>query len=178
MLIVHTPASGEPEEFDIRTVLVNEASIISRTMDTTWKQVRERLADDDPEAMQVVAWAIKKRSAPSLRLAEFNPRVEELTIRLDKAEIKHWVTEAVGALDDITTPEQALIVLQPIVDAAVDAEFARSLITQLVTAPKDPADNAETEALSEKTEESTPTEPDTSASSPTSSTLTAEPSTT
>ena len=176
MLIVHTPAGGTPEEFDIRSVRVNEASIVSRTMDTTWKKVKERLFDDDPEAMQAVAWVIKKRTEPSLRLADFNPVADELAVRLDKTEVESWVTEAMGALDDMATPEQALIVMQPIVDAAVDAEFARDLILRLAAAPKDPAvSSVETEAPSGKTEASTPTGPDTSASSPTSSTSQPQP---
>jgi hypothetical protein len=171
VLIVHTPAGAPPEEFDIRSVRVNEASIISRTMDTTWKQVKERLADDDPEAMQAVAWVIKKRTEPALRLADFNPVADELAVRLDKTEVESWVTEAMAALDDTATPEQALIVMQPIVDAAVDAEFARELILRLAAAPKDTAaSSAETEGPSGPTEESTPTAPSTSDSSPTSST--------
>ena len=178
MLIVHTPAGQEPEHFDICTVRVNEASIISRTMDTTWKQIKERLADDDPEAMQAVAWVIKKRTEPALRLSDFNPVADELVVRLDKTEVESWVTEAMGALDDTATPEQALIVMQPIVDAAVDPEFARELILRLAAAPKDPADSAEAKGSNGPTGESTPTESDTSASSPTSSTSTDEPSTT
>ncbi|MGW4703269.1 hypothetical protein [Streptomyces sp. NPDC004285] len=153
MLIVYTPADGEAEQLDIRSVRVAESSIISRNMDTTWKQVKERLADDDPEAMRMVALILKRRRQPSLKLEDFDPLVDELTVRLDKTEVEQWATEAIGALDDIATPEQALVFLQPIIDAAVDADFARDLITRLVTAPKDPADDAaETEDLSEKTE--------------------------
>lgn len=171
MLIVHTPAGGEVEQFDIRSVRVNEASIVSRAMDKTWKQIKERLADDDPEAMQAVAWVIKKRSEPALRLSDFNPVADELAVRLDKSEVENWVTEAMAALDNTATPEQALKVMQPIVDASVDPEFARELILRLAAAPKDLADSAaETEESSGTTEESTPTGPNTSGSSPTSST--------
>ncbi|MFH8627750.1 hypothetical protein ACH4A8_38685 [Streptomyces vietnamensis] len=176
MLIVYTPADGgEVEQLDIRGVRVAEASIISRNMDTTWKQVKERLADDDPEAMRMVALVLKRRSHPSLKLEEFDPLVDELAVRLDKTEIEQWVTEAIGAIDDIATPEQALLVLQPIIDAAVDAEFARELILRLHAAPKDQADAAESGAPSEKTGASTPTEPGTSDSSPTSSTSQPQP---
>ena len=85
--------------------------------------------------------------------------------------MENWVTEAMAALDNTATPEQALKVMQPIVDASVDPEFARELILRLAAAPKDLADSAaETEESSGTTEESTPTGPNTSGSSPTSST--------
>lgn len=152
MLIVHTPADGEAETFDIRSVRVNEAAIISRTADMTWKQVKERLIDDDPEAMQVVAWAMKKRAEPSLRLADFNPRVEELAVRLDKAEVEEWATEAITkAPDNDLTPEQMLQALTFIVDVAADQEHARDLILRLAAAPKDPG--ADSSAPSDPTTE-------------------------
>ncbi|MEU2233164.1 hypothetical protein [Streptomyces vietnamensis] len=177
MLIVYTHAvGGEVEHLDLRTVRTAEASIASRTADMSWRQLKERLGDDDPEAMRIVAWVIKKRATPSLRLQDFDPLVDELAVRLDKTEVEQWVTEAIAAVDDGVTPEQALLVLQPIVDAAVDPEFARELILRLAAAPKDPADSAaETAGLSEKTRASTPIEPGTSDSSPTSSTSQPQP---
>ena len=174
MLIVYSPADGDVELLDIGSVRVNEASIISRNMDTTWKQVKQRLAEDDPEAMRMVALLLKRRSQPSVRLEDFNPLVDELAVRLDKTEIKEWATEAVAAIDDGATPEQTLLVLRPIIDAAVDPEYARELILKLAAAPKDPAGgDEETEHPSGQTEESTPTGASTSGSSLTSSTSTA-----
>ena len=170
MLVVYTPAEGQVEELDVRSVRTNEASIASRTADMTWKQIKERLAEDDPEAMRIVAWIIKRRSQPSLRLQDFDPLVEELAVRLSRDEVKEWATESFAAIDDGATPEQVLLVLRPIIDASVDPEYARELILQLATAPKDPADADETEGPSDPTEESTPTGTSTSASSLTSST--------
>ncbi|MFD7978896.1 hypothetical protein [Streptomyces sp. NPDC059071] len=175
MLVVYTPAEGPVEELDVRSVRTNEASIASRTADMTWKQIKERLAEDDPEAMRIVAWIIKKRSQPSLRLQDFDPLVEELSVRLSRDEVKEWATESFAAIDDGATPEQVLLVLRPIIDASVDPEYARELILQLATAPKDPAATAdETQGPSDPTEESTPTGASTSASSPTSSTSQAQ----
>ncbi|WP_406056222.1 hypothetical protein OG462_09065 [Streptomyces sp. NBC_01077] len=179
MLIVYTPADGgEVERFDHRTVRTSEASIVSRTVDMTWKQVKERLADDDPDAMRGVAWVIKKRSQPTLRYGDFDPMLSELATRLDKKEIEEWAELAVEQLatSDLT-PEQAEAALSVIVDQADDADHARDTIRRLVAAPKDPAAD-EPAAPSDPTEESTPTEPNTSGSSPTSSTSTETPSTT
>ncbi|MFI8962047.1 hypothetical protein ACIGO8_08020 [Streptomyces sp. NPDC053493] len=171
MLIVYTPAGGEAAHFDLRSIRTAEASIISRALDTTWRKVKELLADDDPEAMRAVAWAVKKRSEPTLRLADFDPLVDELTVRLDKTEVEQWATEAVAAIDEGIAPEAVLIALHPIVDAACDPDFARELILRLAAAPKDPAATAdETAGPSGPTEESTPTGASTSDSSPTSST--------
>lgn len=161
MLIVHTPAGSEAEQFDLRTVRVNEASIISRTMDTTWTQVKERLRDGDPEAMQVVAWALKKRAEPTLRLADFDPLVDELAVRFDKAEIEEWVTRALERVPDGLTPEQILQALHMVVSAAADQEHARELILRLAAAPKDPVPDAETQGPIGPTEGSMPTVPST-----------------
>lgn len=176
MLIVYTPEGSEAEHLDLRTVRSAEASIASRTADLTWRQLKERLADDDPEAMRIVGWIIKKRTNPSLRLNDFDPLVDELVVRLDKTETEEWAIDAIRSVDDGATPEQVLLVMNPIIDASIDPDFARELILRLHAAPKDQADSpAETEGPSEKTEESTPTEPDTSASSPTSSTSQPQP---
>lgn len=179
MLIVYTPTDGGVvERFDVRSVRTSEASIVSRTLDMTWKQVKERLADDDPDAMQGVAWVMKKRGNPSLRLADFDPLVGELAVRLDRKEIEEWAELTVaGVPDHDLSPEQMEQALAFIVDIADDPEHARDTIRRLATAPKDRGAD-EPEAPSDLTEGSTPIEPSTSGSSPTSSTSTATPSTT
>ncbi|MFB7421582.1 hypothetical protein ACFC1L_44355 [Streptomyces sp. NPDC056210] len=176
MLIVYTPADGaEAERFDVRSVRTSEASIVSRTVDMTWKQVRERLADDDPDAMRGVAWVIKKRSQPTLRYGDFDPMLSELSTRLDKQEIEEWVEAAISAAPDAgLAPDEIEQALGFIVEQADDPDHARTTIRRLADAPKDPAAD-ESPAPNGQTEESTPTAASTSDSSPTSSTSPQQP---
>ena len=176
MLIVYTPADGaETERFDVRSVRTSEASIVSRTVDMTWKQVKERLADDDPDAMRGVAWVIKKRSQPALRYGDFDPMLSELATRLDKQEIEEWVEAAIAAAPDAgLAPDEIEQALSFIVEQADDPDHAKDTIRRLAAAPKDPAAD-ESPAPNDQTEESTPTAASTSDSSPTSSTSPQQP---
>ncbi|MGW6418848.1 hypothetical protein [Streptomyces sp. NPDC055055] len=173
MLIVHTPADGEAERFDHRSVRTSEASIVSRTLGKTWKQIKELLADDDPEAMRAIVWVLKKRSTPSLRYDDFDPMLSELTTRLDQQEIEEWVEAAITGAPAELTPEEMEQALGFIVEMADDVEHARASIRRLAAAGKDPAGQSPDPSV--PTEESTPTEPSTSDSSPTSSTSRPQP---
>ena len=139
MIIVFTPAGGEPEHYDARSLKVSEASIVSRTIDQPWDQVKAGLPNEDLDAMRGIVWVIKKRSQPSLRFGEFDPGVEEMVTRYDKAEIENWVTNAVAiargeGLDEAQTREG----LSKVPDAAADPEHAAATIERIVSDPKEP----------------------------------------
>ncbi|WP_331719534.1 hypothetical protein OG693_39660 (plasmid) [Streptomyces sp. NBC_01259] len=130
MIIAYTPQGGEPEHYDARTLLASEASIIARTIDLKWPQVKEGLADDDLDSMRGVVWVLKKRHAPTLRFGDFDPGVDELTTRYDKREIEDWVDNGfvIGLADPVVTPEQVALALRKAPESAADPEHARAYI--------------------------------------------------
>lgn len=179
MIIVYTPADGEPEHYDARTLLSSEASIVARTIDMKWPQVKEGLSDDDLDAMRAVVWVLKKRHAPTLRYGDFDPGVDELTTLYDKREIEDWVDNGftLGLANPDVTVEQIVLALGGAPTSAVDPEHARAYIEKCAaeaesggkdSAPAEAAAEAAPEPMTSSTSTSTPPEPSTSDSSPTS----------
>ncbi|MEU3426591.1 hypothetical protein [Streptomyces gardneri] len=182
MIIVHTPADGDVERFDFRSVRTSEASIITSLVsaDLSWQQVKARLHEDDPDVMRVIAFVIKKRSNPSLRIGDFDPAVDELAVKLDRKEIDGWAELAAERIGGFDGPaEMAELALGTILDEADDVDYARATIQRLL-AGKFPAapDGAKDSNSGPTTGESTSSGPSISDSSPTSSTLTEADSTT
>lgn len=139
MIVVYTPAGGEPEHYDASTLRVSEASIVQRTVDMKWAEVQEGLERDDLDAMRGVVWVLKKRTQPSLRFGEFDPGITEMTTRMDNTEITTWVDNALAAVgDDLSMEEVEQIILGRLPAVAIDPEFARDLVTSRTRAPKDP----------------------------------------
>lgn len=173
MIIVYTPAGGEPEHYDARTLKVSEVSIVSRTIDQKWPAIKDGLAEDDLDAMRGIVWVIKKRSQPSLRFGEFDPGVDEMGTRLDKTEVENYVREAVAIASqdpDVTGAEIALA-LKGLPAVAFDPEHAEATIKKLSEDPKDsgeqpPLEETDQQSLPESSLESTSSEPSTSVSSP------------
>ena len=180
MIIVHTPADGAVERFDVRSIRTSEASIITRMVaaDLSWAQVKARAGDGDPDVMRTVAFVIKKRTAPSLRIDDFDPVADELQAKMDHKEIDLWAEIAAERLATFDGPvEAARPALSVILDDADDTAYAEAVIER-VLAGKFPA-APETAASDESTSgPSTVSEPSTSGSSPTSFTSTPLDSTT
>jgi hypothetical protein len=173
VIIVYTPADGEPEHFDVRSLKVSEVSIVSRTVDMRWPAIKEGLADEDLDAMRGVAWVIKKRTNPSLRFGEFDPGVDEMVTRLDKTEVENYVTEAVAIAtqDPDVTGEQIAHALRDLPPAAFDPEHAQRVIEEKTEDPKGSGEEPRLKetsrpSLPESSPESTSSEPSTSDSSP------------
>ena len=175
MIIVHTPADGEVERFDFRSVRTSEASIITRLMsdDVSWPQVKARVNDNDPDALRAVAFVIKKRSNPSLRIDDFDPVADELASKMDHRDVDVWAQIAAEKLAPFNgSAEAARLALNVVLDEADDVDYAQATIERLL-AGKFPAALGETNDSHESsTGESISSEPSTSASSPTSSTST------
>ncbi|GGU90941.1 hypothetical protein GCM10010275_29920 [Streptomyces litmocidini] len=170
---MYAPAGGEEQHFDARTMRVSEVSIVSRTIEQKWPQIQQGLADEDLDAMRGVAWVLAKRVNPSLRFGDFDPAVDELSTRMDKAEIENYVTGAVLIArqePDITEERVRTLVEGVVLAVALDPEHAQRMIDKaLAEAPKD---QPETAGLSngDPTPASTSSDLSTSDSSPTSST--------
>jgi len=148
LIIVYTPAGGEPEQYDARTLLASEASIVARTIDQKWPQVKEGLVDDDLDAMRAVVWILRKRQTPTLRYGEFDPGVDEMVTRFDKTEVEGWVDRVFGLLgtDPNVTVDTVVAALSEVPDVAADPDYARTYIEKRhaeASEGKDPAPDAE-----------------------------------
>ncbi|MGW1252530.1 hypothetical protein [Streptomyces sp. NPDC002535] len=182
MIIVHTPDGGEVERFDVRSIRTSEASIITRliTADLSWQQIKARAGDSDPDALRAIAFVIKKRTAPSLRVEDFDPLADELQSKLDHKEIDTWAEIAAERLATFEGPvEAARPALAVILDEADDTAYAEGVIERIL-AGKFPAAPEETTSGGDQSMSapSTSAEPTISGSLPTSSTSTEDDSTT
>lgn len=183
MFIVYTPAGGEPEHYNARSLLVSEASIVERTIDRKWPAIKEGLSEDDLDAMRGVAWILKKRSNPTLRFGEFDPGIEEMVTRLDKDEIENYVAEAVAIarLNPDVTGAAIAGALQHLPGVSMDPAHAEAVIKEMTEDPKDEAAQPEAtepdDAAASPSPASTSSDATTSASSGTSSTSAPEMST-
>jgi hypothetical protein len=178
VIVVYTPASGEPEHYDASTLKVSEASIVQRTVDMKWQEILQGLGEDDLDAMRGIVWVIKKRSNPSLRFGEFDPGVTEMTSRMTNDEVAAFIEPLFAqgvANPDLATEVVADMLRSRIAEAAFDPEYANDLIDRLAAAaedgPKDqPQPGANEESDSSQSPTSSTPEPSTSGSSRTSST--------
>lgn len=141
MIIVYTPADGEPQQYDARSLRISEVSIAQRTAGMKWGEIEDGLETDDPEAMRVIVWVIKKRSEPSLRYGDFDPLIGELTTRMSRQEVTDYVENAfaVTETDSEVTTDEVVAVLQRIVAVAADPEHAERIIAEKAQGPKEPA---------------------------------------
>lgn len=130
MIIIYTPPGGDPEEYDSRTLLSSEASIVARTIDQTWAQIKEGLAGENLDAMRGVVWILRKRHQANLRFGEFDPGVDDMVTRCDDREMVDWIDNAfeMHAADPDITPEQIANALHEVPEAAADPDRARAYI--------------------------------------------------
>lgn len=141
MIIVYTPADGEREEFDARTLKVSEVGIVSRTIDRplSRQQIHTGLSEEDLDVMRGIAWVIKKRTHPSLRFGDFDPGYEEMCTLLDRQEVEGWAeaTAQVAWQQPDATPETVLAALRLVPANALDREHAEALVERLAHVPKE-----------------------------------------
>lgn len=178
MIIIYTPADGEPEHYDARDLLVSEASIVQRTIDMKWGDIQQGLEREDIDAMRGVVWVLKKRVQPTLRFGDFDPRVGEMVTRMSRREVTDYVENAfsMAGTDPELTRERVAEILAELPDsAAAEPEHARELIARLAKDPKDqpdtpgPGEPEQASASSSPTPTSSEPETPTSPSSGTSS---------
>ncbi|MGW2203421.1 hypothetical protein [Streptomyces sp. NPDC001774] len=146
MIIVYTPAEGEREEFDAKTLKVSEVGIVARTIDQPLSRqaIHTGLSEEDLDVMRGIAWVIKKRSHPSLRFGDLDPGYEEMCTRLDRKEVEQWAetTAQVAWQQPDATPETVMARLLIVPATALDREHAQALIERLAQGPKAEADPA------------------------------------
>ncbi|MFE7927784.1 hypothetical protein ACFU6S_03465 [Streptomyces sp. NPDC057456] len=137
MIIIYAPAAGEEQHFDAGPgkLRASEIQIIERTAEGRWPAIKEALSQGDINAMRTVAYVLKRRAEPTLRLGQFDPFEGELRVRLDKQETQAYAEQLFEKYQGTEDLEAAFEELR---DAAFDREWAESAIAD-VTAPKDPA---------------------------------------
>ncbi|MFF9898504.1 hypothetical protein [Streptomyces longispororuber] len=135
MIIEYTPEGGEKEVLDAGRLRASEIQLVERTADMTWGEVKGGLMGGNVTARRTVAWALKKRTQPGLRLAEFDPFEDELVVRLDAAEVRAYAAEIHAEYAD--KPEQMQAAFDELREAAFDAEACELAIKEAQT-PKGP----------------------------------------
>ncbi|MFJ4712724.1 hypothetical protein [Streptomyces sp. NPDC088785] len=144
MLIEYTPEGGDTELLDAGRMRASEVQAIERTADMKWPAVLAGLEDGDVTAVRVVGWAVKKRSQPTLRLADFDPYDDEVRVRLDAREVPRYVAELVRRYGD--EPDNLAAAFEELREVAHDREACELAIKE-AQAPKapgpDPAPTAE-----------------------------------
>ncbi|WP_328920643.1 hypothetical protein OG911_27975 [Streptomyces sp. NBC_00208] len=166
MIIVHTPEGGAEQRFDTRKLLTSEASIAGKAIGMTWPGIREALNEDDPDAMRAIAWVMSKRENPQLRFGDFDPAVDELTVKWDHREISDRVAEAAK----VQAPEEERDLFHRVlIRNAADPAAAEALIKEYADGgPKEPADPNPTSMTSDSS--TSDSSPSTSGGTPASST--------
>lgn len=149
LIIVYTPEGGEVERYDARKLLSSEASIVARTVDMRWPEIKARLVDDDLDAMRGVVWVMKKRTNPTLRFGDFDPGVDEMVTRFDQREVTNYVTEILNVK---ATDEDREGALRELERNAADPDAAAILIKEMTDGgPKAVAVESPTSTSSEPT---------------------------
>ncbi|MEU5077106.1 hypothetical protein AB0G76_36990 [Streptomyces asoensis] len=133
MIIQYQPEGGELQRLDAGRLRASEIQIIERTADGRWAEIKEAMGEGDINALRTVAWALLRRSQPSLRYGEFDPWEGELRARLDKREVAAYAHRILEAYRD--QPEDLAEAFDELRGAADDPETAEAAIAD-VTDPK------------------------------------------
>ena len=136
MIIEYTPEGGESQRLDAGRLRASEIQIIERSADGNWPDIKKALSAGDINAMRTVAYAIKRRSEPALRLAAFDPWDDELRVLLDAREVRAYADAFVEKYSD--EPDKLADAFDELRESAADLEACEQAIAD-VTAPKDPA---------------------------------------
>jgi hypothetical protein len=146
VIIIYSPEGGEQQNLDAGRMRASEIQIIERTLDTRWDAIREAMSEGDINALRVVAWAVKKRTEPTLRFTDFDPWEGELRVRLDAREVHAYAERIVTKYG--SNPDNLAEAFDELRDSAFDREDAEKAIAD-VTAPKDPAPAEQPEPMAE-----------------------------
>ncbi|MFJ9020807.1 hypothetical protein ACIRPU_12605 [Streptomyces sp. NPDC102259] len=152
MIIIYAPADGAEQHFDAGPgkLRASEIQIIERTADGRWNEIKSAMGQGDINAMRTVAYVLKKRAEPSLRLAQFDPFEGELRVRLDRPETEAFAEQLFEKYQGTPDLEDAFEELR---DATFDREYAETAIAAVtapkVQAPAEPAPEPETGPMEE-----------------------------
>lgn len=135
MIIEYTPEGADRQRFDAGRLRASEIQIIERTADGRWGEIKEAMSEGDLNAMRTIAYVIRKRSEPGLRIGDFDPFEDELRVRLDARETRAYAERIFAKFAD--DPDELAEAWDELRDATVDPEACEQAIAD-VTAPKAP----------------------------------------
>jgi hypothetical protein len=145
VIIEYTAEGSETREvLDARRLRASEVQIVERTADMKWVAVKQGLREGDVTSVRTVAWVLKRRDNPTLRLSEFDPYDDELVVRLDQREVAEFAVKLFATYKD--EPEQLSAAWDELREAAFD-KAACELAIKEAQAPKDPAPAQELTAV-------------------------------
>lgn len=139
MIIIYTPAEGEPQQLDAGRLRTSEIQVAERTADMPWAEIRQGLQDGNVTAIRTVAWVLLKRSQPSLRYGEFDPFEDELDRKLDRREVERYaefLAREYRGTDDL---DAAMAELRA---TALDEDHAAQVIAEAVAPGPKEADES------------------------------------
>ncbi|MGP4048784.1 hypothetical protein [Streptomyces sp. 2A115] len=134
MIIEYTPEGGEPQRFDAGRLRASEIQVIERTAGARWADIKEAMAEGEINAMRTAAWAIKQRTEPALRYAEFDPFEDELRVRLDARETRAYAERIFAKWG--SNPDDLAEAWDELRESTADREACEAAIAD-VTAPKE-----------------------------------------
>lgn len=135
MIIEYTPEGGETQRLDAGRLRASEIQIIERTADRPWDDIKAAMRVGEITALRTVAWAVKKRTEPTLRYSEFDPFEDELRVRLDARETRAYAEAIVERYG--SDPDELAKAFEELREVAADREACEAAIAD-VTAPKAP----------------------------------------
>ncbi|WP_405769321.1 hypothetical protein OG539_32845 [Actinacidiphila glaucinigra] len=99
MLLRYAPPGTEGQVWDLSTVrfLSSEAETVERTTDKEWAYVNSVAAlviRAVPTARRAVAWVLLKRQDPQLRYAQFDPALDDISVKLGQDDYERYLAEA------------------------------------------------------------------------------------
>ena len=136
MIIHFLPQDGEPQRYDAGRLRASEIQKVESTAGANWRDVKEAMRNGDINALRTVAYVVRKRGEPTLKFGEFDPFEDELRVKLDDREVRHYAEGFVEKYGD--SPEDLADAFDELREAADNPEVAEQAIAD-VTAPKDPA---------------------------------------
>ncbi|WP_406144197.1 hypothetical protein [Streptomyces anulatus] len=134
MIIIHTPDGGEPERLDAGRLRASEIQIAESNSDRPWALLKGGLVDGDITAIRVLAWVIKKRQNPTLRLSAFDPFEDEVQVKLDAKETHRYAAEMFARYGN--DPAELAGAWEELREAADDPAIADAAIKEQTDGPK------------------------------------------
>src|SRR5882757_529265 len=145
MIIEFTPADGEARRWDLKTtaILIPEAAAVEKVCGERWPQVKAAALEGGAQALWAIAWVLMKRDDPTLRMTQWTPAADALSVDFD-AEERALLRAEADKNPDLTDAERAAInrELADPEDTAGDAGAAEG------EAPKDSAADSPIEPAS------------------------------
>jgi hypothetical protein len=127
MFLIHEPADGPAERYDLDEMAAAEAEAVERVTGMKWGEVEQALQQQSPTALRAVLWTWRKREQPTLRYGDFDVPGwrKRLKVRLAADEVADLV-EAVNKQYPTDDPDhaQALRELEQLADDPKDVQRA------------------------------------------------------